>query len=155
MSAVAEKDPHGRQPHEPGAKLDAGKAPVLRGTIQYFPRAMQAVAHVSQCGAEKYAWNGWEHVPNGYIRYGDALGRHLAEEAIDGPYDPATGLLHAAHAAWNALARLELLLRNLDPDPANTCTHCLASIQHFDPDGNCPVCRHQPSTTSVATDCFS
>src|SRR5512135_1417397 len=35
-----EADPTGRQPHEPGAKLDAGKAPVLRGAIAYFPRAL-------------------------------------------------------------------------------------------------------------------
>lgn len=40
-----------------------------------------------------------------------AMGRHLTGEAIDGPTDPATGLAHAAQVAWNALARLELMLR--------------------------------------------
>jgi len=33
------------------------------------------------------------------------------QENIDGPFDVETGLLHAAQEAWNALARLELILR--------------------------------------------
>ncbi|MDR5772066.1 MULTISPECIES: dATP/dGTP diphosphohydrolase domain-containing protein [unclassified Caballeronia] len=107
----AEADPHGRSPHEAGAKLDAGKAPVLRGALGYFPRALTAVAEVSEIGARKYTWNGWESVPDGAERYGDALARHILAENIDGSHDADTGLLHAAHAAWNALARLELLLR--------------------------------------------
>jgi hypothetical protein len=106
-----EFDPTGKDPNEPGAKLDAGKAPIMRGAILYFPRALEAVAAVSAFGASKYTWGGWESVPEGFERYSDALGRHLIGEAIDGPTGPATGLSHAAQAAWNALARLELLLR--------------------------------------------
>lgn len=105
-----EHDPAGLSPGAPGAKLDAGKPPVLRGVVQHFPRAVLAVAEVTAYGARKYNWLGWRHVPNGIERYADALGRHLVEEGIDGPIDPGSGLLHAAHAAWNALARLELLL---------------------------------------------
>lgn len=44
--------------------------------------------------------------------YSDALGRHLAAEGSEGPTDHATGLLHAAQVAWNALARIELTLRD-------------------------------------------
>lgn len=104
---MSERDPHGRAPNTPAAKLDAGKAPLLRGAIQYFPLALTAVADVSAFGASKYTWGGWESVPDGVARYGDALARHLL---CDGP-DAQSGLLHAAHAAWNALARLELILR--------------------------------------------
>lgn len=106
-----EKDPNGISPTQPGAKLDAGKAPIIRGAVKYFPRALAAVARVSLFGATKYTWNGWESVPDGVNRYSDALGRHLLGEAIDGPTDPETGLSHAAQVAWNALARLELILR--------------------------------------------
>lgn len=113
-AATTEKDPHGKAPGEMGAKLDAGKAPVMRGAISYFPRALRDVAQCSAIGAEKYAWNSWESVPDGINRYTDALGRHLVAEAIEGPNDLDTGLLHATHAAWNALARLELLLRAQD-----------------------------------------
>jgi len=111
LPGVAEADPTGRDPHQPGAKLDAGKAPMLRGLLDYFPRATLAVANVSAFGASKYAWKGWESVPNGAERYSDALGRHIVKEAIEGPIDRESGLRHAAHAAWCALARLELLQR--------------------------------------------
>lgn len=110
----AEADPAGRNPHEKGAKLDAGKIAVFRGLFDYFPRAGMAVADVSTKGAQKYAWKGWEAVPDGFARYSDALGRHLLAEAIEGLYDngpKGTGCLHAAQVAWNAMARLELLLR--------------------------------------------
>lgn len=107
----AESDPTGTLPHTPGAKLDAGKAPMLRGALSYFPRALRAVAQVSAHGASKYTWNGWESVPDGAARYGDALVRHLAAEATGQSVDADSGLAHAAHAAWNALARLELIMR--------------------------------------------
>jgi hypothetical protein len=117
---MTETDPNGVPPHTPGAKLDAGKSPVLRGAIQYFPRALAAVADVSAHGASKYTWKGWESVPDGVARYSDALGRHLVLEAAEGPVDPATGLSHAAQVAWNALARLELMLR--DGEDAKPCS---------------------------------
>lgn len=108
---ILEKDPNGRNPHEPGAKLDAGKSPVFRGALDYFPRAIKAVAEVSKFGASKYAWKGWESVPDGINRYSDALARHITDEAIEGPYACDSNLLHKAHVAWNALAALELYLR--------------------------------------------
>lgn len=38
--------------------------------------------------------------------------RHLLAEAQGEAMDSDTGLRHAAHAAWNALARLDLMLRD-------------------------------------------
>ena len=111
FAPLQEVDPTGRNPHEEGAKLDAGKAPILSGVIQYFPRALREVAKVSQYGMTKYTWKGWEAVPNGVVRYGDALARHLVDEGIEGPIDPSTRLRHAAQVAWNSLARLELILK--------------------------------------------
>jgi len=109
-----ESDPTGRNPHEPGAKLDVGKSPVFRGLVDYFPRAIEAVAEVSAFGASKYAWKGWETVPDGIARYSDAMVRHLTKEAKGEVLDADSGLSHAAHCAWNALARLELKLREND-----------------------------------------
>jgi hypothetical protein len=106
-----ESDPNGKNPHEPGAKLDAGKPAVFRGLINYFPNACLAVAAVSTYGASKYAWKGWETVPDGFERYSDALMRHIIAESSEGPVDATTGLDHAAQVAWNAMARLELLLK--------------------------------------------
>lgn len=107
---MSETDPTGKQPHDLGAKLDAGKAPVVRGALHYFPRALAAVSQVSEVGARKYVWRGWETVPDGFDRYSDALGRHLLAEGFE-QIDGDTGCLHATQVAWNALARLELLLR--------------------------------------------
>ncbi len=106
----AEADPSGVDPHTPGAKLDAGK--VEFGLIMNgMPRALRQVARVATYGANKYTRDGWLSVPDGPRRYTDALHRHLNAEACGALHDPDTQLEHAAHAAWNALARLELLLR--------------------------------------------
>lgn len=109
-----ETDPNGKSPHEPGAKLDAGKTSLYRGLIDYFPRACEMVAAVSTFGAKKYAWKGWETVPEGFERYSDALVRHLISEGKGELLDPDSEYLHAAHAAWNAMARLELKLREVN-----------------------------------------
>src|SRR3990167_2035714 len=113
IGLMSETDPYGKQPGELGAKLDSGKSCVWRGLFDYFPRACLAVADVSSRGAAKYAWKGWESVPDGVARYSDALGRHILNESIEGPYDK-DGFLHKAQIAWNALAALELYLREQD-----------------------------------------
>lgn len=111
-----EKDPNGLNPKQPGAKLDGGKSPVFQGLLDYFPRACMAVAAVSAAGAEKYAWKGWEAVPDGVNRYRNASGRHIVKEAIEGPWDSEMmerghQILHLAQVCWNDLAALELYLR--------------------------------------------
>lgn len=122
---MAETDPTGKGQHEPGAKLDAGKPPIVRGVLHYFPRALREVAKVSEFGIRQYTYGGWQHVSDGINRYSDALGRHILDEEIDGPIDPKTGLKHAAQVAWNALARLELMLREQKTHPINcTCHMC-------------------------------
>ena len=105
-----ESDPNGKSAHEVGSKLDAGKvrpALVLGG----FARALLEVSKVGTYGATKYTENGWMEVPNGEARYDDAKLRHWLKEKIGEPADPDTELVHAAHEAWNALARLDLMLR--------------------------------------------
>ena len=93
-----------------GIKFDGGKAPVFRGVFSYFPRALKAVAEISGFGAQKYAWGNWKGLEDAYNRYSDGLGRHILLREVEGVNDLESGLLHDAHAAWNALARLELYL---------------------------------------------
>lgn len=118
MNKVTEFDPTGRNPHSEGAKLDAGKPPVRRGLLEYFPRACLMVAQVSEFGANKYMWKGWESVPDGLNRYGDAAVRHICYAAIEGQTTHDSGLPHAAHEAWNAMARLEMILREKELNDA-------------------------------------
>ena len=92
-------------------KHDAGKPPVWRGVLNYFPRALLEVAKVSQMGYDKYgAWGGWLKVPEAGDRYEDAKARHLLYRAMGQLTDDESDLFHQAHEAWNALATLELML---------------------------------------------
>lgn len=110
MLTAIEEDPSGMPPHNPGAKLDAGKP--LAGVIGDFGLALLAVAEIGTFGAKKYTRGGWQSVPDGITRYSDAMWRHLLKESQES-HDPDSGLTHQAHAAWNALARLELALREI------------------------------------------
>lgn len=106
-----EIDPNGIDAHAPGAKLDAGKlrpALVLGG----FSNALLAVTEVGTDGANKYTDNGWKEVANGFARYSDAEARHRLKRESGETTDPDSGSLHLAHEAWNALAKLELYLKD-------------------------------------------
>jgi hypothetical protein len=103
-----DQDPNGKDAHAPGAKLDAGKPDAA--LLIDFSRALMAVAQVATYGAKKYSRGGWQHVEDGQHRYTAALIRHILAEKVSDT-DEESGMLHAAHAAWNALSRLELLLR--------------------------------------------
>jgi hypothetical protein len=90
-------------------KYDKGK-PRASLVMGYFPRALMEIAKVSTMGAEKYAAYGWMHVPNALERYDDAMGRHYLNRYVE-DVDPESDLDHLAHVAWNALAILELKLK--------------------------------------------
>lgn len=111
--SVPEYDPTGRAPGDPGAKLDAGK-PRISLIINGFPRALWAIAEVATYGAQKYSDGGWQHVPNGQERYFDAGLRHMLKKAMGEDYDADSGLLHLKQEAWNAMAKLELYLREIE-----------------------------------------
>lgn len=106
--------------HVLGKKDDSSKAPLQQGAIDYFPRALKAVANISRFGKEKYkveySDQNWRRVEGAEGRYKDARARHIADEAIDGLYAEDSELLHAAHAAWNSLAYLDLLLTRGVPE---------------------------------------
>lgn len=102
--------------HIPGAKDDNEK-PRAGLVFHGFARALEEVSRVGTFGARKYTDEGWVEVPHGLERYTDAMYRHLLAEAQGELSDHESCLLHAAHAAWNALARLELQLRAFKAGP--------------------------------------
>lgn len=110
----------GEQELAPATAAKYGKDPVFRGAIARFPRAFREVAKVSSFGFQKHKTPpGGElqylDVPDAYVVYSDAVGRHLVGEAVEGQINHADGgLYHAAQAAWNALARLEVMLRDIE-----------------------------------------
>lgn len=95
-----------------GLKFDDDK-PEPRLVLGTMARAILAVSQVATFGAKKYSADNWLKVENGMSRYIDAKDRHRLEGAIN-ECDADSGLLHAAHEAWNALAVLELKLRELE-----------------------------------------
>jgi hypothetical protein len=105
--------------HEPGAKLDHGKAR-LGLVLGGFAMALMDVGRVGTFGAEKYSDNGWMSVENGEQRYLDAMLRHLVAFMSGEESDSESGLPHLAHAAWNALAIHELHIRNTNATPRSS-----------------------------------
>lgn len=96
---------------EEGLKYDTGK-PDMRLVFDGFPRALMEVGKNATFGAKKYSDHNWLKVDDGINRYTSAMYRHLLQEASGEEVDEESEVLHAAMAAWNALARLELILRN-------------------------------------------
>ena len=93
-----------------GLKFDTGK-PRVGLIFDDFADAIVAVAEVGTFGANKYSPGNWKYVDDGTNRYRDALGRHLMAYMKDpDSVDPESGKLHLAHAAWNAMAILQLYL---------------------------------------------
>jgi len=91
-----------------GKKFDNGK-PRLAEMIQDFRFSLIEVAKIWEFGANKYDKGNWRYVENGENRYTNAMLRHLVAE-MDSKTDEESKLLHAAHVAWNALARLHFIL---------------------------------------------
>ena len=77
------------------AKFDQGK--VRYSLID--PKFLEDVAKVMTMGAEKYSEESWKTVPNGKMRYKDALWRHITSNGTD----DESGISHLAHAACNLM----------------------------------------------------
>ncbi|MEM8737242.1 MAG: dATP/dGTP diphosphohydrolase domain-containing protein [Planctomycetota bacterium] len=97
----------------PTDKKARKERPLARGLLDYFPKALAAVAHVSFVGNQQH--NPGE--PMHWARdkspdHADCILRHLIDR---GSFDD-DGLPHSAKVAWRALAMLEL---ELEQHPGN------------------------------------
>lgn len=89
---------------EDGIKHDNNK-PRLGEMVCDFKLPMLELCKVWEFGANKYSKSNWKGLKDGTDRYTNAMIRHLVDE-VDDLYDKESGYLHAAHIAFNALARL-------------------------------------------------
>lgn len=98
-------------------KFDQGKVrPSL--VLSAMNRALTHVCDIGEYGCEKYEIHSWIKVPDARVRYEDALLRHYMAYTSGEERDPESGRLHLSHLAWNALAILDLYLReNEDARP--------------------------------------
>lgn len=90
-----------------GIKFDGGKLR-LAEMLQDFEEPIKALCLVWQFGANKYGKSNWKDLDKAVDRYTNALIRHLMTDEV---YDEESGILHAAHLAFNALARLHFILK--------------------------------------------
>ena len=101
----------GETPQAPslGGKSTALKPEVWTGVIESFPRAIEKLAIATMEGAKQpgHFLHGWKLVPDGYRLYSEAMARHLLKESSPGH----ERLLECTAVAWNAMARLEHLLK--------------------------------------------
>jgi dATP/dGTP diphosphohydrolase len=91
-------------PTDPKARK---QVPVVTGVLDYFPRALAAVAAVSVAGNNQHNPGQplhWDKTKS--TDHADCIGRHLLER---GTVD-SDGQLHSAKLAWRALANLEIEL---------------------------------------------
>lgn len=67
---------------------------------------IEEIVKVYHFGSLKYAPNTWKGLEDGENRYRAALLRHLVAHEKGDLRDNESGLFHAAHLAWNAIAIL-------------------------------------------------
>ena len=97
-----------------GTKYDNGKLRLAEMFID-FKIPMEELCKVWEFGANKYEKSNWKKLQNPIDRYTNAMLRHLIAEETN-LVDDESKLLHAAHIAFNALARLYFIVRNKDVD---------------------------------------
>lgn len=95
------------KPSLPTDPQERKNAPMYRGLLKYFPRALAAVAELSRIGNEQHNpgqpmhWNRAKSTD-----HGDCIVRHQCDA---GTID-SDGVRHSTKVAWRALAQLEVEL---------------------------------------------
>ncbi len=83
--------------------------PIARGVLDYFPRALAAVAHCSWvCNQQHNPGEPMHWAKDKSTDHADCIVRHLIERGTT----DTDGILHATKVAWRALALLETELGN-------------------------------------------
>lgn len=96
-----------------GAKYDGGKL-LFSLLTRSLALPLRSVVAVLTYGAQKYAPESWQHVPDARRRYEDALDRHLNAWRCGENFDDESGLHHLSHAACNVLFLLWFAMQD-DP----------------------------------------
>ena len=102
---------------EKGVKNDSGKLPYYIVLFKQFPLALQEVMKCSAAGNNKYHktdkdWQNFARVEGADTRYKNAMLRHMGETGSVKDMEEYGGMTHEAAVVWNALADLEVSLRN-------------------------------------------
>lgn len=95
-----------------GQKFNQHKLPIDIVISRQFPNALKAISCATEFGHSKYPedvdYLNFSRVENGVQKYADACQRHNMEKYS---VDSDSGLPHIFHKAWNAMAELEMYLK--------------------------------------------
>lgn len=77
-----------------------------------FPNALYAISEVMTWAADNkgYKPNDWKNLPDSFMAFTGAAGRHRVKRLKGEELDDESGLLHLSHEAFNILALLETTL---------------------------------------------
>jgi hypothetical protein len=114
MAAIPEQSPVSKptaDASKEGRKIGKVRMDLV---MQDMPRAIEGLARVMTWALEEkgYKESDWLTVPDGIGKYHGGLHRHDNKEMRGQTFDDESNLHHAYHTAWNAMARLELILRD-------------------------------------------
>lgn len=86
-----------------------------------MPRAIESLARVMTWAIHEkgYKESDWLRLPDAEQAFHGGLHRHDNKEMRGQEFDDESGLEHAIHTAWNAMARVEMILRRKEQDNAN------------------------------------
>lgn len=108
-----------RQPVLPANATARKNAPIARGVLDYFPRAIAAVAELSRIGNEQHNPGEPMHwAKEKSTDHADCIARHLIDR---GTVDTDT-VRHSTKVAWRALAMLEIELEVAEGTQFENCT---------------------------------
>lgn len=102
--------------------MESRKNDIIEGKLRWDLLPLHLVENIVKVytfGSRKYGDNTWQNLPDGENRYFSALMRHLVAHRKGELRDPESGLLHMAHACWNAIALLHFALHR----PSETSNH--------------------------------
>jgi hypothetical protein len=99
--------------HLPKLSAVRKRIPIATGVIDYFPKALAAVAELSFLGNEKHNTGEPLHWSRGKSNdHPDCLARHFLERGtLDAGWEPHK-VRHSTEVAWRALAILEIELED-------------------------------------------
>lgn len=111
-----------------GKKYDEGK---LRWDLLPLP-LVEKLVEVYTFGAQKYAPNTWQNLPDGYNRYKAAMLRHLTAYEKGESIDPDSKLNHLYHTAWNALALIHFAEKEAKQQTPSLNDDMMIAYKYYD-----------------------
>jgi len=95
-----------KPPEKKALRSNSGKP--LMHYILHYPRTIELIARILECGEHKYEYMNWKLGNNSDASYVDACLRHLTKWMAGEEFDLEYKTHHIGHAIWNLMTLFEL-----------------------------------------------